>query len=238
MNLRSMIPSDWRQELEEAVKTPIFGELENTLGIEYDEQQVFPSQKNIFNALRLTPFEKVKVVILGQDPYHDDGQAHGLAFSVMPGVKYPPSLRNIFKELQEDIGCVPPDSGCLVSWAEQGVLLLNTVLTVRAHEAASHQKIGWEEFTDAVIAAVGRRNERAIFVLWGGPAQKKAALIDEERHTVIKSPHPSPLSAHRGFFGSRPFSQINNELVARGKKPIYWTDETADVWVQQGLNLS
>lgn len=238
MNLRGMIPPDWRRQLVDAVNTLSFGELENALDIEYEKQKVFPSQKNIFNALRLTPYEQVKVVILGQDPYHDDGQAHGLAFSVMPGVKYPPSLRNIFKELQEDLGCVPPDSGCLVSWAEQGVLLLNTVLTVRAHEAASHQKIGWEEFTDAVITALNRREDKVIFVLWGGPAQKKATLIDEERHTVIKSAHPSPLSAHRGFFGSRPFSRINNELIVRGKEPIYWTNETADIWVQQGLDLS
>ncbi len=227
-----MIPGDWRRELEEATSAPSFAALEEKLSEEYEEQTIFPMQKHIFSALRLTPYADLKVVILGQDPYHDDGQAHGLAFSVRPGVKYPPSLKNIFKELQEDLGCVPPESGCLETWAEQGVLLLNTVLTVRAHEAASHQKMGWEEFTDGVIKAVNRREKPVIFVLWGKPAQKKLALIDQSRHMVLQSAHPSPLSAYTGFFGSRPFSKINQELARRGEEPIYWTSEAADVMGQ------
>jgi uracil-DNA glycosylase len=232
MNLRQFIPSEWRGELEEAISAPGFAALGDFLEVEYEENTVFPMRKEMFNGLKLTPSDKVKVVILGQDPYHDDGQAHGLAFSVRPGVKYPPSLRNIFKELQDDLGCVPPETGCLEDWAAQGVLLLNTVLTVRAHRPGSHRGQGWEEFTDEVIRAVSRREKPAIFVLWGAPAHKKAALIDQSRHVILQAAHPSPLSAYRGFFGSRPFSRINQELVARGEEPIYWTREAADVMGQ------
>ncbi len=232
MNLKPNIPADWRAQLEDAVNTSAFNELGDFLEVEYEENTVFPMRKEIFNALKLTPFDNVRVVILGQDPYHDEGQAHGLAFSVRPGVKYPPSLRNIFKELQDDLGCVPPENGCLEDWAEQGVLLLNTVLTVRAHEPCSHRNQGWEDFTDAVIGAVNRREKPAIFVLWGGPAQKKAGLIDSNRHIVLQAAHPSPLSAYRGFFGSRPFSQINQALVSQGEAPVYWTREAADVMGQ------
>lgn len=237
MNLRQNIPADWRGELEEAVNTPGFSALGDFLEEEYGTNTVFPMRKDIFNALKLTPRGSVKVVILGQDPYHDDGQAHGLAFSVRPGVRYPPSLRNIFKELQDDLGCVPPENGCLENWAAQGVLLLNTVLTVRAHQAGSHRDRGWEDFTDAVIRAVNRREKPVVFVLWGAPAQKKAALIDQTKHVILQSAHPSPLSAHRGFFGSRPFSRINRELAARGEEPIYWTREAADVMGQGEFNF-
>ncbi|MDD4180338.1 MAG: uracil-DNA glycosylase [Victivallaceae bacterium] len=229
MNLRNMIPGDWRKELKDVINSESFAQLELFLEEEYEANTVFPIQKNIFAAMRLTPFDKVKVVILGQDPYHDTGQAHGLAFSVNPGVKYPPSLRNIFKELQDDLGCVPPDSGYLEDWATQGVLLLNAVLTVRAHTPASHQKYGWEEFTDAVISKLSERTEPIIFVLWGAPARAKSALIDQSRHLIIESTHPSPLSAYRGFLGSRPFSQINQELIRRNQEPIYWIKDVVDL---------
>ena len=187
-----------------------------------ENEQIFPPREEIFSALRLTPYNQVRVVIIGQDPYHDDDQAHGLAFSVRRGIKIPPSLRNIYKELEFDLDIPQAEHGYLVKWAEQGVLLLNTVLTVRAHQANSHRKKGWEEFTDAVIKAVNRKSEPVCFVLWGGPAGKKADLIDQDKHLVITAPHPSPLSSHRGFFGSKPFSTINKFLSANGMEKINW----------------
>lgn len=176
----------------------------------------------MFEALQITPYEKVKIVILGQDPYHGPNQAHGLSFSVQPGVKVPPSLQNIYKELQNDLGISPVNHGYLVPWAEQGVLLLNTVLTVRQGQAYSHQGKGWEQLTDKVIEKLNERQDPVVFILWGKPAQKKISMIDTSKHVIIKSVHPSPLSAHRGFFGSKPFSQANNALVALGKTPIDW----------------
>jgi uracil-DNA glycosylase len=183
---------------------------------------VYPPEDEVFAALELTPYERVKVMILGQDPYHGPGQAHGLAFSVRPGVAPPPSLRNIFRELRDELGCPPPRDGSLVPWARQGVLLLNAVLTVRAGEPNSHQGKGWETFTDAVIRAVNERPGRVVFVLWGGYAAKKEALIDAGRHAVLRSAHPSPLSAKRGFFGSRPFTKVNAALEDGGQAPVDW----------------
>ena len=221
-DLASLLPEDWRSALAPILKTESFRNLGSFLETEYAEQTVFPPVDDLFSAFRLTPLDKVRIVILGQDPYHDDGQAHGLAFSVRPGIPFPPSLRNIFRELHDDIGCAVPASGALIPWAKQGVLLLNTVLTVRAHHAASHQKHGWEQFTDGVISYLSSRGKPLIFVLWGAPAQKKKSLIDTARHTVIESVHPSPLSAYRGFFGSRPFSQINRLLLQNGESQIDW----------------
>lgn len=183
---------------------------------------MLPPQEHVFASLQATPLDKVKVLVLGQDPYHDIGQAHGLCFSVLPGVKLPPSLKNIYKELQADLGIEPVEHGYLMSWARQGILLLNTVLTVRAHEAHSHRKQGWETFTDAVIETVAAKSSPVVFVLWGNPAQKKKPLIDHERHVVIESPHPSPLSAHRGFLGSQPFSKINQALREANLDEIVW----------------
>jgi uracil-DNA glycosylase len=177
---------------------------------------------DIFNAMHYTPYDKVKVVILGQDPYHGPRQAHGLSFSVLPGVDAPPSLVNIFKELESDLGCRVPNHGCLKHWAEQGVLLLNTVLTVREYQANSHQGIGWEEFTDHIITLLNQRKEPMVFILWGRPAQRKQSMITNPDHLVITSPHPSPLSAYRGFFGSRPFSKANEFLAKHGMAPIDW----------------
>jgi len=201
---------------------PYFVQMRQFIEVERRHHQVFPPDSQVFAALELTPFEQVRVVILGQDPYHDVGQAHGLAFSVLPGVKRPGSLRNIFKELADDLGCPKPAHGCLTSWAKQGVLLLNTVLTVRAHEAHSHRGHGWETFTDAVIEALSNNTYTMIFVLWGKPAQAKSKLIDTSRHVVLASAHPSPLSAHNGFFGSKPFSKINQTLRSWGQPPIDW----------------
>ncbi len=221
-DITTSFPDDWKTLMHHEFSSNYFDELQKFLKQEMKESQVFPSRKNIFSAFKLTPYAKVKVLLLGQDPYHDDGQAHGLCFSVMPGVKLPPSLRNIFKELDADLGIQCSGNGCLKHWATQGVLLLNTVLTVRAHEAASHQGRGWECFTDAVIQAVNMRSEPVVFVLWGGPAQKKATLIDSARHVIISGAHPSPLSAYRGFNGSRPFSKINHALIQFGHAPIDW----------------
>ena len=221
IELESLLPVAWRQFLE-AVHTDPWRKLSVFLTQEYHEQTVFPPLDDLFTAFRLTSPGQVKVVILGQDPYHDLGQAHGLAFSVRAGVRFPPSLRNIFKELHSDLNLPVPESGELTKWAEQGVLLLNTVLTVRAHQPGSHQKHGWETFTDAVIAGLSRKKDHLVYVLWGGPAQAKQPLIDKSKHTVICSAHPSPLSAHRGFFGSRPFSAVNRDLSAHGMKSIDW----------------
>ncbi len=214
------LPHSWRQALASEFSSPYFLELQAFLAMERSAGDVFPPAGVVFDALRLTALEGVRVVILGQDPYHDEGQAHGLSFSVRPGVRLPPSLRNIFKELEQDIGIAPVANGCLGAWARQGVLLLNTVLTVRAHDANSHRKRGWERFTDKVIECVNAQ-PAVVFVLWGKPAQKKASQIDA-RHLVLAAPHPSPLSAARGFFGSRPFSQINAFLRARGETEIDW----------------
>lgn len=201
---------------------PYWQELQRFVTGERAEHKVFPPHDEVFAALHMTPYAEVKVLILGQDPYHGPGQAHGLCFSVRQGIDKPPSLVNIFKELQSDLGIEPPNHGCLEAWARQGVLLLNTALTVRAHAANSHQGKGWETFTDQVIRAVNDKPERVVFILWGANARKKKALIDTSRHTVIESAHPSPLSAHNGFFGSKPFSRANEALVAAGRSPVDW----------------
>jgi len=219
MNLNGL-PECWRETLKNDLASPDFQALQQFVARERHASSVFPPADDVFNALAMTPLSCVRVLILGQDPYHDDGQAHGLSFSVRAGVKIPPSLRNIYKELESDLQVPAATHGCLEAWARQGVLLLNTVLTVRAHEANSHRKRGWEEFTTRVIECVNELPSVA-FVLWGKPAQKKASLI-HERHLLIQSPHPSPLSARRGFFGSRPFSQINDFLKSNGQVPIDW----------------
>ncbi len=214
------LPDCWRTALGAEFQQPYCLKLMQFLRHERDQHLVFPAEADVFNALMLTPLENVRVVILGQDPYHDDGQAHGLSFSVQEGVRLPPSLRNIFRELHSDLGIEPSPHGCLQAWAEQGVLLLNTVLTVRAHAAGSHRGHGWEQFTTRVIHCVNEQRTAA-FVLWGSHAQQKADLISD-RHLVIRSPHPSPLSARRGFFGSSPFSQVNEFLERTGQRPIEW----------------
>jgi uracil-DNA glycosylase len=215
------LPGSWNAALGAEVAKPYFRELWNFVTAERATKQIFPPADEVFNALAFTPLEKVKVVILGQDPYHDDGQAHGLCFSVRRGIKPPPSLVNIFKELETDVGIPRPDHGCLEAWAKQGVLLLNAVLTVRAHEPNSHKDRGWETFTDAVVKAVDARKDPVVFALWGASAQKKASVVDATRHIVLKSAHPSPLSA-RLFLGSKPFSAINAALEKAGKTPIDW----------------
>jgi len=214
------IPSAWQPVLADEFSQPYFQRLQAFVDEERRQHQVFPATEDVFSALSLTDPDSVKVLILGQDPYHDDGQAHGLSFSVRRGTKLPPSLRNIYKERETDLGIPPTSHGCLEDWAAQGVLMLNAVLTVRAHEANSHRKQGWEEFTTRVIECANERPAVA-FVLWGKPAQQKASLIDE-RHLVIQTAHPSPLSARRGFFGSRPFSRINEYLVVNGQTPVDW----------------
>lgn len=217
-----MTTTDWNPILRAEFAKPYWAELQQFVHAERATHQVFPPHDEVFAALHQTPFESVKVLLLGQDPYHGPGQAHGLCFSVRPGVPAPPSLVNVFTEMESDIGVPRPDHGNLTHWAEQGVLLLNTTLTVRAREAASHQKRGWETFTDEVIRAVSAKEETVVFVLWGAAAGRKKELIDLDRHHIVSSPHPSPLSAHRGFFGSKPFSQINQILVDAGREPIDW----------------
>lgn len=212
--------TSWKEVLAEEMKKPYFVELQSFLDKEYAEHTIYPDRHDIGSAFHFTPFNEVKVVILGQDPYHGPGQAHGMSFSVKPGVAIPPSLRNMFKELSEDIGCSIPMCGYLENWAKQGVLLLNTVLTVRAGEANSHKGMGWETLTDAVIQKLSEREKPVIFVLWGKPAQSKMKLIDTTKHLILQAPHPSPLSAHRGFFGSKPYSKINAQLISWGDKPI------------------
>lgn len=216
------LPASWRPVLGAELEKPYFQDLRRFLAAERAAGPVFPPEDDVFSAFEATPYDQVRVLVLGQDPYHDDGQAHGLAFSVRPGVRPPPSLVNMFKELHADLGVPRPDHGCLLPWARQGVLLLNTVLTVRAHQAASHRGKGWETFTDEVIRAVAGKPERVVFVLWGSHAHKKARLIDAARHTVLKGVHPSPLSAKGGFFGSKPFSAVNSALTAAGSPPIDW----------------
>jgi uracil-DNA glycosylase len=214
--------TSWRPVLIGETQKPYWSELQTFVAEERRRVQVFPPEKEVFAALRLTPYEKVSVFILGQDPYHGPGQAHGLCFSVRRGVPAPPSLVNIFQELRDDLGCAIPSHGNLEHWARQGVLLLNAVLTVRAGQANSHKDRGWETFTDAVIQAANDKPDRVVFVLWGAYARKKAGLIDTTRHVIVQSAHPSPLSAHNGFFGSRPFSKINAALRAAGKPEIDW----------------
>lgn len=224
-NLQSHLPTDWQDVLKDEFGKPYFAELQKFVTAERATHTVFPPAPDIFTAFRLTPYEKVSVLLLGQDPYHDDNQAHGLAFSVKPGVKPPPSLGNMFKELRDDLGLPVPKTGSLVRWAEQGVLLLNAVLTVRAHEPNSHKDRGWESFTDAVIRKVNEKTDPVVFVLWGAFAKKKKKLIDADRHPVIESAHPSPLSAKSGFFGSKPYSKINERLTTAGRPTIDWRPE-------------
>ena len=214
--------TDWNPLLRDQFDEPYWKELQSFVHDERSRHTVYPPHDEVFAALHLTPYRDVKVLLLGQDPYHGPGQAHGLCFSVRPGVEIPPSLVNIFTELESDVGCARPAHGNLDHWARQGVLLLNTTLTVRARQAASHQRKGWETFTDRVIEVVNDKPEPVVFVLWGSAARKKKAIVDTSRHTVIESPHPSPLSAHRGFFGSKPFSRANAALEAAGREPVDW----------------
>lgn len=220
MNVR--IENSWKSQLQHEFNKPYFKELTQFVRQEYGTARIYPPAKLIFNAFDSTPFDDVKVVIVGQDPYHKPGQADGLCFSVNDGVRIPPSLQNIYKEVSVDIGRDIPNSGNLKRWAEQGVLLLNATLTVRANSAGSHQGKGWELFTDAVIEQLSKMLDRVVFILWGAYAEQKGRVIDPERHLILKSPHPSPLSAHRGFFGNRHFSKANSYLIAQGKKPIEW----------------
>lgn len=219
------IQNDWLDALKEEFRQPYYKKLFQTVNEEYRTRQIFPPADDIFNAFHLTPLHEVKVVILGQDPYHGEGQAHGLCFSVRPGVDIPPSLVNIYQELHDDLGCTIPNHGCLTKWAKQGVLLLNTVLTVRAHQANSHKGIGWEEFTDAAIRKLNEQDRPIVFMLWGRPAQAKKSMLHNPRHLILEAPHPSPLSAYRGFFGSSPFSQANRFLEAQGVEPVDWQIE-------------
>ena len=214
----------WNEILAEEMQKDYYQELQAFVQKRREEVSVFPEEKNVFTALELTPFESVKVVILGQDPYHGFGQAHGLSFSVQKGTPLPPSLKNIYKELQEDIGGELPTEGDLSHWAKQGVLLLNTVLTVEEGNANSHKGMGWERLTNRLIESLNELNHPVIFILWGKPAQDKEKLITNPSHVILKSPHPSPLSAYRGFFGSKPFSRINDILIQQGQIPIRWTE--------------
>jgi uracil-DNA glycosylase len=214
--------TDWNPLLADELTKPYWSELMAFVKSERERYTVYPPDPEVFAALHMTPHASVKAMILGQDPYHGPGQAHGLCFSVRRGVAPPPSLVNIHQELASDLGCPPPVHGSLEHWAHQGVLLLNATLTVRARSAASHQKKGWETFTDQVIRSVNGKSDRVVFILWGSSARQKKALIDTSRHTIIESPHPSPLSAHRGFFGSRPFSRANAALEAADREPIDW----------------
>ena len=218
----SMITNDWKDALSDEFKNEYYKKLYTYVKDEYSRCVVYPPADDIFNAFHFTPLKDVKVLILGQDPYHEVNQAHGLSFSVLPGNPIPKSLQNIYKELHEDLDCYIPNNGYLIPWADQGVLLLNTALTVRAHEANSHQNIGWEIFTDNIIKLLNTREEPVIFVLWGGNARRKKSLIDTSRHYVLESAHPSPLSAYRGFFGCKHFSKINEILKGLGKDPIDW----------------
>ena len=216
------ISNDWLSPLKEEFGKEYYKKLYQTVNEEYKTHVIYPPADDLFNAFHFTPLHEVKVVILGQDPYHNEGQAHGLCFSVQKGVEIPPSLLNIYKELQDDLNCTMPSSGYLKKWADQGVLLLNTVLTVRAHEANSHKGIGWEEFTDAVIRELNVSRNGLVFILWGSYAKKKGAVIDRSRHLVLSSAHPSPLSAYNGFFGNHHFSQTNDWLIKHGQTPIDW----------------
>lgn len=221
----AMIQNQWLSVLKDEFKKDYYAKLFEFVKAEYATRQIFPPSEEIFNAFHFTDYDKVKVVILGQDPYHNDGQAHGLCFSVKPGVEAPPSLVNIYQELKTDVGCYIPNNGYLEKWARQGVLMLNTVLTVRAHEANSHRGKGWEQFTDAAIAALNKQDNPIVFILWGKPAQMKKSMLNNPNHLILEAPHPSPLSAYRGFFGSKPFSKTNEFLTAHGLDPIDWQIE-------------
>lgn len=219
------ISNDWAKYLQPEYKKSYYRDLYLKVNEEYRTRKIFPPADDIFNAFHLTPLANVKAVILGQDPYHNDGQAHGLCFSVKPPVAPPPSLVNIYQELHDDLGCYIPNNGYLNKWAEQGVLMLNTVLTVRAHQANSHRGIGWEQFTDAAIRILNEQDRPIVFLLWGRPAQMKEKMLNNPNHLILKAPHPSPLSAYRGFFGSKPFSKTNEFLKAHGVEPIDWQIE-------------
>jgi len=219
------IGNDWDELLAGEIEKNYYKDLRQFLIQEYSTRQIFPDMYDIFEALKHTSYKGTKVLILGQDPYHGDNQAHGLSFSVQPSVKTPPSLLNMYKELKDDLGCYIPNNGYLVPWTDQGVLLLNTALTVRAHEANSHKDKGWEIFTDKIISLLSERKDPVIFVLWGGNARSKVKLIDKSKHYILEGPHPSPLSAYRGFFGCKHFSKINNILAELGKEPINWQIE-------------
>ncbi|WP_461813117.1 uracil-DNA glycosylase [Faecalimonas sp.] len=219
------INNDWLDVLKEEFKKPYYAQLHKKVLEEYKTNLIFPPADDIFNAFHLTPLKNVKVVILGQDPYHNVNQAHGLCFSVKPEVDIPPSLVNIYKELHDDLGCAIPSHGYLTKWAKQGVLMLNTVLTVRAHQANSHRGIGWEEFTDAALRAVNEQDRPIVYILWGKPAQAKKSMLTNPKHLILEAPHPSPLSAYRGFFGSKPFSKTNTFLKEHGVEPIDWQIE-------------
>ncbi len=221
----SAITNDWAEPLSEEFKKPYYSALYQKVKEEYNTQQIFPAAEDVFNAFHLTPLHDVKVVILGQDPYHNVGQAHGLCFSVKPDVDVPPSLVNIYKELHDDLGCAIPNHGYLEKWAKEGVMLLNTVLTVRAHQPNSHQGIGWEEFTNAAIRVLNEQDRPIVYMLWGKPAQSKTKMLNNPKHLILKAPHPSPLSAHRGFFGCKHFSQANEFLEKNGLEPIDWQIE-------------
>ena len=220
--------NDWAELLEGELQKPYYQELRKFLIGEYRTKEIFPDMYDIFNALHFTSYADTKVVILGQDPYHEPGQAHGLSFSVLPNVPPPPSLQNIFKELRADLNCTIPNNGCLKYWADQGVLLLNAVLTVRAHAANSHKGKGWEIFTDKIIELLNEHEKPLAFILWGNPARSKKIMITNPRHFIVESAHPSPLSADRGFFGSRPFSKVNNFLTSIGEKPVDWQIPNVD----------
>lgn len=219
------ISNDWLAPLTPEFAKPYYKELYKKVKDEYANHVIFPPSNEVFSAFELTPLADVKVVILGQDPYHNVGQAHGLCFSVKPDVEIPPSLVNIYKELHDDLGCYIPNNGYLVKWAKQGVLMLNTVLTVRAHQANSHRGIGWEEFTNAAIRILNEQDRPIVFILWGSPAQRKKEMLNNPKHLILEAPHPSPLSAYRGFFGSKPFSQTNAFLEKNGLTPIDWQIE-------------
>lgn len=221
----SAITNDWAEPLREEFRKPYYARLYQRVREEYNSRQIFPAADDIFNAFHFTPLKEVKVVILGQDPYHNIGQAHGLCFSVKPDVEIPPSLVNIYKELETDVGCYIPNHGCLEKWAHEGVMLLNTVLTVRAHQANSHQGIGWEQFTDAAIRILNEQDRPIVYMLWGRPAQSKQPMLTNPKHFILTAPHPSPLSAYRGFFGCRHFSQANQFLEKNGLPPIDWQIE-------------
>lgn len=220
------ITNDWAEPLSVEFKKPYYAKLYQKVKEEYNSRQIFPDANDIFNAFHFTPLSEVKVVILGQDPYHNIGQAHGLCFSVKPEVEIPPSLVNIYKELEDDLGCYIPNHGYLEKWAREGVMLLNTVLTVRAHQANSHQGIGWEQFTDAAIRILNEQDRPIVYMLWGKPAQSKIPMLTNPKHLILKAPHPSPLSAYRGFFGCKHFSQANEFLEKNGLSPIDWQIES------------
>lgn len=223
--MANILKNDWKDLLDDEFNKEYYQTLRNFLTTEYRTRTIYPDKYDIFNALHFTPYKDIKVVILGQDPYHGPGQAHGLSFSVNPGIKIPPSLLNIYKELNSDLGCYIPNNGYLKKWADQGVLLLNTSLTVRAGSANSHKNIGWEVFTDKIISLVNEKEDPVVFLLWGNNAIKKKNLITNKKHLILTSVHPSPLSASRGFFGSKPFSKINNFLISVNKKAIDWQIE-------------